>query len=163
MNLVITGNVGAGKTTWCREYAQRLIQRGIQAGGIVCPATFERGVKTGYNVMDLSGGQCAVLGSLGTTATFPGEKVGKYLLSDSGLAFARHAIEAAIETGCDVVFLDEIGHLELAGKGLAESATAAYRSAANTVSVVRKTLLSDFLQRFSPTAVDGGFIIREMG
>lgn len=164
MNLVITGEVGAGKTSWCREYACRLRSSGMAVGGVICPAIFEEEVKTGYRVTDLLSGASATIGTLGSPADVPGEKAGRYLLSDAGLTFAKQAIDKAVEIGCDVVFLDEIGHLELAGKGLAGSAMMAYnRRGVSTVSIVRKSLLSDFVRTFTASLANGRFVIRDIG
>ena len=162
MNLVVTGEVGCGKTTWCARYLDRLTGHGVSAGGILCLAVFEVGTKTGYDVKDLRTGKTAVFARINPLEGFPGKMVGKYLISDDGLAFAQQAIWEAVETSCDVVFIDEMGHLELIGRGLADSAKDAYNRAFNTVSVVRKTLLPAFLCSFA-SATGTRFSIRDIG
>lgn len=72
--------------------------------------------------------------------------VGNHLISYQGLEFANRAIQKALENKCDMVFIDEVGHLELAGKGIVESARTACKKAPDTTSVVRKPLLTAFLE-----------------
>ncbi|MEN8613809.1 nucleoside-triphosphatase [Dehalogenimonas sp. THU2] len=156
MNCLVTGDVGAGKTSWCRDEVSRLARAGVSAGGILSLAVFEDGVKTGYEVLDIRTGRTAMLGRVIDRAGFSGERVGMYVLSESGLAFGRRAIEEAVENGCEVVFLDEMGHLELTGRGFAESASLAYRNATRTVSVVRRSLLPEYFRTFFPSTVRPG-------
>ncbi len=47
-----------------------------------------------------------------------------------------------------MAFIDEVGHLELGGKGIIESATMACQKAPSTTIVVRKPLLTEFLEYF---------------
>jgi hypothetical protein len=43
-----------------------------------------------------------------------------------GLEFARGVIQKALEKRCDIVFIDEPGHLELVGKGIVASTRLSY-------------------------------------
>ncbi len=163
MNLDITGGIGIGKTTWCARYLDRLKLQGASTGGILCLAIFKDGLKTGYDVKDLRTGETAVFARINPLDCFSGKMVGKYLISDDGLAFAQQAIRDAVGTGCDVVAIDELGYLELASKGLADNARLAYSRALNTVSVVRKSLLVEFVRTFSSALTSDGFIIQDIG
>ncbi len=149
MNLIVTGEVQSGKTTWCRRYSRWLAERNLSVGGILCPDV-SNGTRIGYDVLDLQSNRVAVFGRIASVAEagFAGDNVGSYIISYEGLNFAARAIQTAVEKKCDVVFIDEIGHLELAGKGVIAPARNAYQAARNTVSVVRKSLLSAFLELF---------------
>ncbi len=117
-------------------------------GGIVCPAVIDHGSKIGCDALDLQSTERIVFARLRTLADFPGEPVGRYVISHEGLAFTETAIQRALDNNCAMVFIDEIGSLELAGKGLNKIAKAAYLSAPNTITVVRRQLLIPFLDYF---------------
>ena len=160
MNLVVTGDVGAGKTTWCYRYCTKLKKHGISVGGIVCPALYRDNAKIGFDVVNLRSGKSLAMGRVTSLEGVSGVKVGKYVISKDGLTIAKEAIMEALDDACDVVFLDEIGPLELDGEGLEECVRAAFKDAPNTVSVVRKTLLPSFFQTF--TMIGNGFIVQDI-
>ena len=62
--------------------------------------------------------------------------------------FACGAIERAVESSCDVVVIDEVGPLELSGKGLMPAVESALASAANLLIVVRSSLREALQKRF---------------
>jgi len=161
VNLIITGEVGSGKSSHCQRYAKHLQECGFKTGGVICRPVFQETTKTGYKVTDIRTSAETIFSFTHPTAEFTGEKVGKYSICQSGLSFAGKAIQEAIQTGCTVIFLDEIGHLEIAGKGLAEHAHLAYQKAPHTISVVRKSLLSKFLAAFAPDKSNNIFVIQD--
>jgi molybdopterin-guanine dinucleotide biosynthesis protein A len=150
MNLIVTGEVQSGKTTWCRRYSRWLAARHFSVGGILCPEVRSKSTRIGYDILDIQSNRVAAFGRVASVAEadFAGDTVGSYIISYEGLKFAARAIQTAVENKCDVVFIDEIGHLELAGRGVIMPARKAYQAARNTVSVVRKSLLSAFLELF---------------
>lgn len=162
MNLIVTAKVESGKTEWCTKYSRWLAARGLTVGGVLCPEVRSGYTRIGYDIVDIQTGRKAVFGRLVSKADFPGERVGNYVVSHAGLKFAELAIKEAVESGCNVVFIDEVGHLELAGRGLTKSANTAYRTAYNTVSVVRKSLLTAFLEHFRLEDPPIGFIIKDL-
>lgn len=98
--------------------------------------------------MDVQTNRSIMFGRFALEADFPGKLVGDYLISHEGLEFAKRAIQNALENRCDMLFIDEVGHLELAGKGIIESARTACQKAFNTTIVVRKSLLTAFFEYF---------------
>ncbi len=103
-----------------------------------------------------------MFGRFASETNSPGEPVGDYLISYSGLEFAKRAIQKALENRCDMVFIDEVGHLELSGKGIVEFARTAYQKAPNTTIVVRRTLLTAFFEYFSLTVPKKRFSIQDL-
>ena len=144
MNIVITGEVQSGKTTWCLGLLNGLEANNIAAGGILCLDTRCGNVKIGTEVVDIQSGNRMVFSALSSLADFDGYDIGNYKISREGLWFAADAIKSGIANRCRVVFIDEIGRLELVGQGLISAAVQAYLEAPATVSVVRKTLLGKF-------------------
>ncbi len=162
MNLVVTGKVKSGKTTWCANYSQWLIGHKFAVGGVLCPEARNNDIRIGYDIVDIQTNGTAVFGRIASEANFEGEPVGDYLISYEGLEFAKRAIQKALENRCDMVFIDEVGHLELAGRGIMESARVAYRKAPNTVIIVRKSLLTAFFEYLHLTDPQIGFIVKDL-
>jgi nucleoside-triphosphatase THEP1 len=162
MHLVVTDHVGAGKTSWCRRYIDWLSCRKVSVGGILCLGTEHNGTKIGYEVLDIRTNERRGFARLADRSNFIGESAGRFIISHDGLAFAIQAIRSAIEQVCDLVFIDEVGHLELSGKGLLKSAKLAYRHSPSTVTVVRKVLLSDFLSLMKTTDNTPEFVVLDI-
>ncbi len=74
--------------------------------------------------------------------------VGDYTISKDGILFACGAIERAVESRCDLVVIDEVGPLELSGKGLMPAAELALASAVNVLIVARNSLKEILRKRF---------------
>ena len=141
MRLLVVGEPGSGKTSWCREYIDRRRKSGSTVGGILCPAIEKQGQRVGSNALNLLTGQEVPFARLSRYRSFKqGEKVGDYTISRDGILFACNAIERAVESRCDLVVIDEVGPLELQGKGLMPAVELALASAINVLIVVRRSL-----------------------
>jgi nucleoside-triphosphatase THEP1 len=75
--------------------------------------------------------------------------VGDYTISRDGILFACDAIKRAVESRCGLVVIDEVGPLELRGKGLMPTVELALASPVNVLIVVRSSL-KGALQRHFP-------------
>jgi nucleoside-triphosphatase THEP1 len=162
LNLIVTGKVQSGKTSWCTGYCRWLVEQKFTVGGILCPEARHLCQKVGYNIIDIQTGRSVPFARFVSESDLPGELVGDYLISHEGLEFAKMAIEMALDNRCNVVFIDEIGHLELLGKGIIDSAKMAYAIALNTVSVIRKPLLIEFFKGFSQQDAQKEIIIKDI-
>ncbi len=162
MNTIITGEVQSGKTTWCLQYSHWLSERKYTVGGILCTEILSEGYRIGYDVSDIQANRSYVFGRLSSIADFTGEPVGRYTISFEGIKYAEKAIQSALQNKCDMVFLDEVGYLELAGKGIFRIAKSAYQTVFNTTTVVRKSLLTSFLNHFNKTEPAIDFIIKDI-
>ena len=74
--------------------------------------------------------------------------VGDYTISRDGIIFACAAIKRAVESRCDLIVIDEVGPLELRGKGLMPAVELALRSGDNVLIVVRSSLREALQRRF---------------
>jgi nucleoside-triphosphatase THEP1 len=111
MLVLMTGEIGCGKTTACRRALARLQARGMTPSGILTPARLDaRGHKVGIDVLDLSTGQTH---RLATYAAGGGETVGCYTFDKAALRWAIARLKAAVDAGPELLVVDEIGPLEL--------------------------------------------------
>jgi|AntAceMinimDraft_8_1070364.scaffolds.fasta_scaffold01364_11 nucleoside-triphosphatase THEP1 len=141
--IIIHGQIGAGKTHLAQDLAAALDKNKIRVGGIISPRILDSVETIGYRVRDIETGEERSLAALNP----PGIRIGKFYLSEDGLFFARAAIEHAATTA-QVVFLDEVGRLELAGQGHAPALWALLRSEAIPVLFVRTTFVEHIIERF---------------
>ena len=150
MRLLVVGEPGSGKTSWCREYIDRRRESGSRVGGILSPAIEKQGQRVGSNALDLLTGQEVPFARLSRYRSFKaGEKIGNYTISRDGIIFACDAIKRAVESRCDLVVIDEVGPLELGGKGLMPAVELALASAVDVLMVVRSSLKGALQRHFS--------------
>lgn len=117
--VIVTGEIGSGKTSFMSKLAERLASEGIKAGGIIAPARYNGDEKTGYSVIDLQTSDSMQLSSISESVGMA--KVGRYFFSEEALAFGRNALSVERNQGNDLVLIDEVGAWELQGQGWAGS------------------------------------------
>lgn len=141
--IIVSGEIGAGKTQAGLRLAHRLRERGVSVGGILAPRLFDHGETMGYNVLDLLTGEDAAF----ARPDPPGHAVGRFYVRPSGLAFAERALRRGVEQA-SVVFLDEVGRWEISGGGHAAALRGALQSRAVLVLVVRAELVDIVTESF---------------
>lgn len=115
--VILTGERGEGKTTLCIALAERARRAGWTVGGIVSPGHWEGGQRDMYRVRDLLSGEERVLARRSERAGTP--RVGAFSFDPDGITFGRQALESAIAAKVQLLFVDEVGPLELRGDGWA--------------------------------------------
>jgi nucleoside-triphosphatase THEP1 len=115
---LLTGSVGAGKTTVAERVVGLARRQGLTCGGLLAPALLNRcGRKVGIWGHEVGTAERRILAR--SDRDLAGVCVGPYSFDDAALAWALGAIEGAIGR-CDLLIVDEIGRLELErGLGLA--------------------------------------------
>jgi len=58
---ILTGGRGIGKTRTCQRLAEEALKAGLKVTGLICPAVFENGEKTGIDVVNVSTGESRLL------------------------------------------------------------------------------------------------------
>jgi len=142
--IIVQGEIGAGKTRLAEVLVTELRKRGLKAGGIVSPRILDGEDTVGYRVRDIATGQERAFAKLDP----PGIPIGKFYLSEDALVFARAAIESAIATD-QIVFLDEVGRLELDDKGHADALRTLLRSGPIPVLFVRTKFTDAVVEKFA--------------
>ncbi len=121
--VLVSAAVGGGKTTSCLRLLGRGRSLGLKVGGVVSPRRFDAEKLVGYDCIDCLTGERYPLARLpGFLNDLDWERfdgVG-YLFSPDGLAKANRAIEdGAGRQGLFTVIVDEVGKLEVSGRGFA--------------------------------------------
>jgi molybdopterin-guanine dinucleotide biosynthesis protein A len=148
VRLLVVGEPGSGKTSWCRCYVNSNRENGARVGGVLCPAIQEQR-RAGSDAIDLLTGEKVPFARLSARGSFRGgEEVGDFTISGHGISFACAAIERALADSCDLVVIDEVGPLELSGKGLMPAVELALTSPVNVLLVVRRQLREALERRF---------------
>lgn len=145
--ILLTGAVGAGKTTVAGRTVELLRQQGRACGGLLAPALLDDGgAKIGIWGVDLLSGERRILARIDRDLGGPG--VGPYSFDADALAWSVAAIEQAADSR-ELVVVDEIGRLELeAGIGLAPILPRLARGEGRTwLVLVRVSLLAELQRR----------------
>jgi nucleoside-triphosphatase THEP1 len=151
MLILLSGPIGAGKTTLCTRAAAAARDRGVRVAGVLAPAIVEGGAKVGIEAMDLTSGERKLLAR--NDRDLGGVRVGQYSFDDEALAWTLSLDEKALDSDV-LAFIDEVGRLELdRGLGLAPLIPLLARPRqADTVAVVRGDLIDAMVARVAPAA-----------
>lgn len=145
--ILITGEPSTGKTTFLAGLIEELKSQSFSVGGILAPGLWVGGERSGFDVLDVRTGKSLPLcrrGSGRSTIT-----AGPFVFDRGGLDFGAQAIEQALNEFVQVLCIDEIGPLELEGRGWSASLrSACARSRGVVVLVVRSRLVRDVQEAF---------------
>lgn len=144
MDIIITGEIGIGKTMVCQKVAEMAKEKGYTCGGILTRKALNNGVIKGIDIIDIESGQREVLASV--EDIYDGPRIGRYFFNPGGIRFGIEAIERRASS--DLLLVDEIGHLELRGGGFVNALKLIdLGRIRNCILVIREVLLSAFLAR----------------
>ncbi len=119
MVVIIAGEIDAGKTTKLLE-----IYETIKSGdGIIAKKVFTAGTFTGYELVRLTTGEKKLFAVLKENLPDEWEEVfshRRFSFSKKAFEFAEHTFEQILAEKITPIFIDEIGPLELSGKGFDE-------------------------------------------
>lgn len=121
----ITGHPGVGKTTVLLNAIEILKKRGYKVGGMISREVRERGVRVGFEIIDIYTGQHGWLAHVNQPE---GPQVSKYRvnLDDLRMTGANSILKAVEEA--NAVAIDEIGPMELFSPAFKEAVVQALKS-----------------------------------
>jgi nucleoside-triphosphatase THEP1 len=142
MVIVLSGPLHSGKSTLLERLSSRWRDRNVRVRGFLSLSLWEGGERNGYDLLDLE--KSRALPFLRTAGESGWERVGPFYLVPETLERAR-AILLAASPG-DLLVVDEVGPLELAGGGLRPALDRVLgKPAVTTLLVIREGLLREFL------------------
>jgi nucleoside-triphosphatase THEP1 len=139
--IVVTGEIGAGKTTWCSALIARARASGGRIAGLLSPGVFVDGQKVAIDLLDLASGQRRRLAER-LAIPDPTSPTPRWRFDAETLAWGD-AVLRAVEA-CDLLVIDELGPLELVhGQGWRSAVPLLERRQYRAACVVvRRSLLS---------------------
>jgi nucleoside-triphosphatase THEP1 len=118
--VILAGDTRSGKTTWAGEIVGALRSRGVKVGGMLATGLLTDARRSGFDITDLSTGRTVPLCREGDAGAEAEQRWGRFTFAREGLELGREALTVR-GLSADVIVVDEVGPLELAGGGWAES------------------------------------------
>ena len=146
MVYILTGTVRSGKSIFLKQLVRHLKQASVNVNGYLSVAVHEDNKKIGYDLLVIKTGKSFPFLRLRGDEAW--ERIGPYFFVASSLKKAEAIIHSRPDS--DVLIIDEIGPLELKGKGLWPALKKKLdRSPARLLIVVRKNILHDVVKRIN--------------
>jgi nucleoside-triphosphatase len=106
---IITGQREAGKTTLCRSVIELARERNWTVAGLLSPGIFQKGQKTGIQVIDLHTDQSRALAQKNTGEIY-GTRTKTWNFDENALQWGNECLKMAVP--CQLLVVDELGILE---------------------------------------------------
>lgn len=146
---MVTGPPGVGKSTLVSRVVLKLKSVGVIVGGFTTAEVRSRGVRTGFEVRDLTTGR---KGELASVAARFGPKVGRYRVNLTNLANVGAAgLEAAAKFS-ELVVVDEVGPMELVSPEFRRALKKCIEAEKPMLAVVHERLEDDLLNELRAKA-----------
>ncbi len=113
--IIITGNVQEGKTSFLVELIELLKKNKIKVDGFVARGVHDEHGRIGYDLEHLIDGERQVY--IRNSPSKGWLQYGKYYFNPKGEEFGRRILESINIDNNDLLVIDEIGPVELKGKG----------------------------------------------
>lgn len=92
-----------------------LKRKGLAVSGIAAPVVYESGWRIGYDILDLASGMRIPWMRIQSSGV--NTDIGPFWILPEALELSRGALMDALSSGGGIVFIDEIGPLELQNRG----------------------------------------------
>ena len=117
--IIITGDKQKGKTQTAKALNGLLQSRGIAVGGVLSDRVTNGGETAGYELINIATGHRMPF--LKKNEAFMDNKIGRFEIDTETLLQGQQILNPANLSIHDVVVIDEVGTLELQGKGWAQA------------------------------------------
>jgi nucleoside-triphosphatase THEP1 len=145
---ILTADVGGGKTTFAGKLIGLLRSKGYRPMGFLCTAIDQSSVRTGFTLVDVDTNRSILLAQ--NTYQEGWSQTGRYYFNPEAFKFGNGLLDASNLQGAHLVVIDEIGPMEVNGKGWA-LAIEKLSSALSTPQlwIVRKSLAHKITRRWN--------------
>jgi nucleoside-triphosphatase THEP1 len=111
--LIVTGEIGTGKTTWCQQWIDYAREQQARVCGLLSPALVQDGLKIGIQLVNLATREQRLLAWLraGDKDNATGITTKRWRFDPDTLAWGDTVLQDITNT--DVLIIDELGPLEL--------------------------------------------------
>ena len=146
--IIISGDVQQGKTSFLIKLESGLREKGIKTSGFFAKGVHNASGRIGYDLVNISGGQsCEFIRNKPANDWY---RHGKYFFSPEGISFGKKILENAWLQDPDLIIIDEIGPVELKGRGWADELEKLVNEVRITqLWVVRKPLLKRVIRQWN--------------
>ncbi len=117
--VLISGPLHSGKTSLASRISQRLHNQGYRVSGILAPGSWKNGVRTGFDLNVLQTGKTFFLAERCSMPPHHSPNTVPFRFDEAAINAGRDALHPDICRDFDVIFVDEVGRLELKGLGWA--------------------------------------------
>lgn len=146
MIFILTGPVHSGKTTLLKNINQELRRKELKTDGFLSESRWEDQEILGYDLLDLSGEKSYPF--IRKSGEMNWDRIGPFYFIPETLDLAKQIIKRAQNS--DMCVIDEVGPLELTGKGFWTELQASLSSIRpHHLLVVRVSILEKFLTRIN--------------
>ncbi len=152
---LVTGPPGVGKSTAVSRVVLKLKSAGVIVGGCATSEKRSGGVRTGFEIRDLTSGR---MGELASAASKFGPRVGRYRVNLDDLAGVGAAGLEAAASSSEVIVVDEVGPMELVSPEFRRAIRKCIDSGKPLLAVVHERLDDDILNELR-TRADSTFTI----
>lgn len=150
MIFILTGPIHSGKTTLLKKVVQELKEQKHRVDGFLSETVWEKEEIVGYDLFDLK--KDRAIPFIRRKGEKEWQKVGSYFFIPQSLAEAENIILSGKEA--DILVVDEVGPLELSGKGFWPVLKQVIFQPLNSyLLVTRKNILEDFLAKLGKCKV----------
>ncbi|HUH99862.1 MAG TPA: NTPase [Nitrososphaerales archaeon] len=146
---LVTGPPGVGKSTVVSRVVVKLKSAGVIVGGCTTSEKRSGGVRTGFEIRDLSSGST---GELASAASKIGPRVGRYRVNLEDLAQIGGKGLIAASSSSEIVVVDEVGPMELVSPEFRRGVRSCIDSGKPMLAVVHERLEDDLLKELRETA-----------
>jgi len=146
---LVTGSPGIGKSTAVSKVLVKLKSAGVIVGGCTTSEKRSRGVRTGFEIRDLSSGRT---GELASSASKIGPRVGRYRVNLADLARVGGGGLEAASSSSELIVVDEVGPMELVSPEFRRGVRLCIDSGRPMLAVVHERLEDDLLKELREKA-----------
>ncbi len=145
---IISGKRGEGKSTFVSNVNRILRSSGVDTGGLIAPAYFEKGIRTGYMARSAGGEGLDVL--LCSQVKSPDKELpGSYQFKNKAIEYGEELLSPARNKNRRLVIIDEVGPYELKGMGWDNALEKILSgSQCNLLLVVRESLTDRVIDKY---------------